>query len=116
MRIPANRRDRIGPERVNFSRGHWRSEDRGGAVRSAGWWESVTITWSPTPAPERRPAVLHRALAAAVDLMAPALADLMAEAARHALEQRYRGRRISSSPRRLLPPAARALPRPDRTA
>ena len=116
MRIPANRRDRIGPERVNFSRGHWRSEDRAGAIRSVGWWESVTVTWSPAPAPERRPAVLHRALAAAVDLMAPALADLMAEAARHALEQRYRGRRISSPPRRHLPPTARALPRPDRTA
>jgi hypothetical protein len=116
MRIPANRRDRIGPERVNLSRGHWRSEDRDGAVRSAGWWESVTITWSPPPAPERHSAVLHRALAAAVDLIAPALADLVAEATRHALEQRYRGRRISSSPRRLLPPAARALPRPDRTA
>jgi hypothetical protein len=36
----------------------------------------VTVTWSPAPAPDRRPAVLPRALAAATDMIAPVLADV----------------------------------------
>lgn len=38
------------------ARGH------GGCHPQRGWWESVTVTWSPAPAPDRRPAVLPRAL------------------------------------------------------
>ena len=36
--------------RVQFARGQWWREEDAGAIRSAGWWESVTITWSqPVP-------------------------------------------------------------------
>ena len=31
-----------------------------GAIRSAGWRESVTVTWLSTTTPERRPPLLHR--------------------------------------------------------
>ena len=57
-------------QQVHLSRGHWRREDAAGAIRSAGWWESVTVTWSPAPAPDRRPAMQRRALAAAGDMIA----------------------------------------------
>jgi hypothetical protein len=39
---------------VQFSRGHWRRED--GAIRSAGWWETVTVVASPGARPQSRPA------------------------------------------------------------
>jgi hypothetical protein len=118
MRISADRGDSLREEqRVQFARGGWRSEDSTSAVRAAGWWESVTVTWTPAPAPPgRRSVLLNRALAAAVDLIVPALADLAAAGAVRALERQYRGRRIPPSPRRYLPPAARAIPRSDRTA
>ncbi len=47
-----------------FRRGgrHWRPEEAVGIVRSAGWWQSVTVTWTPAPTPDRRPAVLDEAL------------------------------------------------------
>jgi len=92
---------------VQVSRGHWRREDSAGAIRSAGWWESVTVTWSPTPAPDRRPAVLQRALAAAADLIAPVLADIAVTSTRRLLQRRHR----------VLPVASlrRQLPRSDRT-
>jgi hypothetical protein len=63
-------------QQVQLSRGHWRREDAADAIRSAGWWESVTVTWSSAPAPDHRPAVLPRALAAATDMIAPVLADV----------------------------------------
>lgn len=39
-------RDSHGPwqQQVHLSRGHWRREDAAGAIRSAGWWESIAMT------------------------------------------------------------------------
>ena len=98
-------------QRVQMSRGHWRREEADGAIRSAGWWEAVTVTWSPAATPGHRPPLWHRALAAAVDTIAPSIAELVAAGARHLLE-RQRGPRVIVHPyRRQLPMAARALPR-----
>jgi len=47
-------------QHVQLSRGHWRREEGAGAIRSAGWRESVTVTWLSTTTPERRPPLLHR--------------------------------------------------------
>ena len=101
---------------VQLSGGHWRREEAAGAIRSAGWWESVTITWSPTPAPGRRPAVLQRALAAAAGVIAPLLADVAVASTRRMLDRRYRTRPVAFSPRRQLAPGTRELPRSERTA
>ena len=98
---------------MQFSRGHWRREE--GAVRSAGWWESVTVTWSPGPAPGRSSAPLRRALAAAADAIAPAIVELAAATAVRVIERQRRSRPALASPRRRLPAMVRALPRPDRT-
>jgi len=38
-------------KRVQVARGYWRCQEQAGAVRSAGWWESATVTWSPAAAP-----------------------------------------------------------------
>jgi len=73
-------------QQMQLSRGHWRREEAAGAIRSAGRWESVTITWSPEPAPGRRPAVLQRALAAATDVIAPLLADVAVASTRRMLD------------------------------
>ena len=101
---------------VQLSRGHWRREDAAGAIRSAGWWESVTVTWSPAPAPDRRPAVLQRALAAAADMIAPVLADAAVTSTRRLLQRRYHGLPVASRRRQqLLGSAAREPPRSDRT-
>jgi hypothetical protein len=100
---------------VQLSRGHWRREDAAGATRSAGWWESVTVTWSLAPAPDRRPAVLQRALAAAADMIAPVLADAAVTSTRRLLQRRYHGRLVASLLRRQLVSAARELPRSDRS-
>jgi hypothetical protein len=89
---------------VQLSRGHWRREDAAGAVRSAGWWESVTVTWSPAPAPDRRPAV-QRALVTAADMIVPVLADVAVTSARRLL-QRRRYRPVVASLRRPQLPAA----------
>ena len=98
-------------QRVQLSRGHWRREEADGAIRSAGWWETVTVTWSPTATPGRPPPLWQRALAATMDTIAPSVAELVAARARHLLE-RQRGRRVVvHSSRRQLPGAARALPR-----
>src|SRR6266699_5746858 len=98
-------------QRVQLSRGHWRREEADGAIRSAGWWEAVTVTWSPAAAPGHRPPLWHRALAAAVDTIAPSIAELVAASARHLLERQRGPRVIVRSSRRQLPTAARALPR-----
>jgi hypothetical protein len=104
---------RLGLEqRVQLSRGHWRRDEADGAIRSAGWWEAVTVTWSPAAAPGRRPRLWHRALAAAVDTIAPSVAELVAASARHLLERQRGTRVVVHSSRRQLPGAARALPRP----
>ena len=103
-------------QQVQLSRGHWRRDDAAGAIRSAGWWESVTVTWSLAPAPDRRPAVLQRALAAAADMIAPVLADAAVTSTRRLLQRRYQGRLAASLLRRqLLVSAARELPPSDRT-
>jgi hypothetical protein len=102
--------------RVQLSRGQWSRYEQAGAIRSAGWWESVTVTWSPTAPPEHPPPLLRRALAAAFDTTAPLIAEALAAGARRLLEHRPRGRtEIATSRRRQLPTAARALPRPDQT-
>jgi hypothetical protein len=110
--------DSQGPwqHQVQLARGHWRREDAAGAIRSAGWWESVTVTWSPAPAPDRRPAVLQRALAAAADMIAPVLADVAVTTTRRLLQRRHRVLPVASLLRRQLVSAARELPRSDRTA
>jgi hypothetical protein len=100
-------------QRVQFSRGHWRYEAEAGAIRSAGWWESVTVTCSPAATPEQRPPLWHRALAVAVDAIAPSVAELVAASARHLLERRRGTRTAFPSSWRQLPAAARALPRSD---
>jgi hypothetical protein len=102
-------------QQVQLSRGQWRRDDAAGAVRSAGWWESVTVTWSLAPAPDRRPAVLQRALAAAADMIAPVLADAAVTSTRRLLQRRYQGRLAASLLRRQLVSAARELPPSDRT-
>ena len=99
-------------QQVQLSRGHWRRENAAGAIRSAGWWESVTVTWSPAPAPGRRPALLQRALSAAADMIAPVLVDVAAAGARRLLERRHRVYPVASV-RRQLASAARELPRSD---
>jgi hypothetical protein len=103
-------------QQVQLSRGHWRREDAAGALRSAGWWESVTVTWSPAPAPDRRPAVLQRALATAADMIVPVLADVAVTGARRLLQHRHHRSLVASLLRRQLVAAGRELPRSDRTA
>jgi hypothetical protein len=103
------------PQQVQLSRGHWRREDAAGAITSAGWWESVTMTWSPAPAPGRRPAVLPRVVSAAADMIAPVLAEIAVTSTRRLLQRRDRRRLVASLLRRQPAPAARALPRSGRT-
>lgn len=102
-------------QQVQLSRGQWRREDAAGAIRSAGWWESVTVTWSPAPAPDRRPAGLRRALAAAADMIAPVLADVAVTSTRRLLQRRNHRLLIASLFRRPLVSADRELPRSART-
>ncbi len=101
-------------QRVQLARGHWRRAERAGAIRSTGWWESVTVTLSPAPTPGRRSPLLHRALVAASEAIAPPLADLVAATARRVLERHYGPRAATPSLRRKLPTATRALPAPAR--
>jgi hypothetical protein len=102
--------------RVQFARGHWQRIEGAGAI-SAGWWESVTVTWSPAATPERRPALLRQAAAAAADALVPAIIEAAAFGARRLLERRADTRPAlpASRPRRVLSAVARELPRPDRT-
>jgi hypothetical protein len=102
------------PRQVQLSRGHWQREDAAGAIRSAGWWESVTVTWSPAPAPDRRPAVLLRALTAAAGMIAPVLADVAVTSTRRLLQRRDHRRLVASLLRRPPVSAGRELPRAGR--
>ncbi len=98
------------PQQVQLSRGHWRREDAAGAISSAGRWESVTVTWSPAPAPDRRPAILARTLAAAADMIIPVLAEVAVTSTRRLLQRRDH-RRLAVSLLRQPVPADRELPR-----
>jgi hypothetical protein len=98
-------------QQVQLSRGHWRRQDAAGATRSAGWWESVTVTWSPAPAPDRRPAMLE----AAAGVIAPVLADAAVTGARRLLQRRKHQLLVASLLRRQLASPARELPRSDPT-
>jgi hypothetical protein len=110
-------RDSQGPwqQQVQLSRGHWRRADAAGAIRSAGWWESVTVTWPPAPAPARRPAMLQRTLEAAAGMIAPVLADVAVTSARRLLQRRNHRQVVASLLRRQPAPAARQRPRSDQT-
>lgn len=99
-------------QRVQLSRGQWRRDEANGAIRSAGWWEAVTVTWSPAAVPGPRPRLWHRVLVAAVDAIAPSAAEFAAASARHLLDRRRGPHVVVRSSRRQLPRAARALPGP----
>ena len=101
-------------QQVQLSRGHWRREDAAGAISSAGWWESVTVTWSAAPAPDRRPAIVPRALAAVAGMMAPVLAEVAVASTRRLLQRRDHRRLVGSLLRRQPVSADRALPRSGR--
>ncbi len=101
---------RLRQQQVQLSRGRWRHQDASGAIRSAGWWESVTVTWSPAPAPDRRPAVLRRTLEAAAGMIAPVLADAAVTSARRLLHRRSHRLLVASLLRRQPVSAARELP------
>jgi hypothetical protein len=101
---------RLWQQQVQLSRGHWRLQDAPGAIRSAGWWESVTVTWSPAPAPDRRPAVLRRTLEAAAGMIAPVLAAAAVTSARRLLRRRSHRLLVASLLRRQPVSAARELP------
>ena len=100
---------------VQLSRGHWRREGAAGAISSAGWWESVTVTWSPAPAPDRHPAILPRVVSAAADMIAPALAAIAVTSTRRLLQRRDHRRLVASLLWRQPVPAGRELPRSGRT-
>ena len=68
-------------ERVQVARWHWRRDEQTGGIRSAGWWESVTVTWTPAATPPSRCPWLHRALATAVETLGPPAAELVAATA-----------------------------------
>ena len=102
-------------QQVQLSRGRWRRQDAAGAICSVGGWESVTVTWSPAPAPDRCPAVLPRALAAAADMIAPVLADIAIISIRRLAQRGHRVLPVVSVPRRRqLVSAPRELPPPNR--
>jgi len=103
-------------QQVQLSRGRWRRQDAAGAIRSTGWWESVTVTWSPAPAPDRRLAVLRRTLEAAADVIAPVLAGAAVTGARRLLQHRNHRLLVASLLRRQQRASpARELRRSDRT-
>jgi len=99
--------------RPDLSRGHWRREDPA-APSAAGWQESVTVTWSPVSAPDRRAAVLARALAAAADMITPIPADVAITGIRRLVQQGHRGL-LPASVLGRQPVSPRQLPRPDRS-
>lgn len=112
--VPGDNRE-LWQQQVQLTRGHWRREDAAGAIRSARWWESMTVTWSPAPAPARRPAALQRALASAADMMASVLADVAVTSARRVLQRQHHRRVAGSLLRPRLVFAAREPPRSGRT-
>jgi len=107
----------LSPEpRVQLSRGHWQRQEREGAIRSAGWWESVTVTWSSAATPEDRPPpLLRRALAAAFHTIAPSIVELAAAGTRRLLARQHGTRTAFPSARRQLRTVARELPRSEQS-
>jgi hypothetical protein len=100
-------------QRIQFSRGHWRREEAAGAIRSAGSWESVTVTWSPVEsgtARGRRPGLLRQALSTAAETIVPAIAEAVASRAVRSIDRRA----LVRGTRRILPAGPRALPRSER--
>lgn len=101
-------------EHVQVARGHWRRDEQAGAIRSAGWWESVTVTWTSAATPPGRSPWPRRALATALETLGPPAAELMAATAWRLLDCTHGTRAAVLSPRRRqLPGAIGALPRPD---
>jgi hypothetical protein len=106
--------------RVEFSRGYWQREEQASAARSAGWWEAVTVTWSPAATPvgdtgrraATRSPLLGRALATMVDTIGPPVAELVAAGTLRLLDRWREARAVGPSGRRQLPAPARALSRP----
>jgi hypothetical protein len=107
---PAGQRARLAP-RVELARGHWHREEAGGSVRTAGWWESVTVTWpAPAPDPARAHPLLRHAAVTAIDAMAPVLAGLAAAGAQRLITSRFRPAGIGGGASAVRAAAARALP------
>ena len=99
------------------------------AVQLAGYWRCQDAVSYPqrgmvgigyrdlvarAPAPDRRPAMLQRTLEAAAGMIAPVLADAAVTSARRLLQSRNHWLPVASLGRQLAP-AARELPRSDRT-
>src|SRR5689334_15939362 len=103
------------PPQVQLSRGHWRREDAAGVITSAGWWESVTVTWPPAPVPGRRPAIRRLVEPAVAGVIAPVLAEIAVTGTRRLLRRRDHRRLVASLLRRQPVPAGRELPRSGRT-
>ena len=59
--------------------------------------------------------MLQRALAAAADVIAPVLADVVVAGTRRVLDRRHRAHPVTSCVRRQLASAVRELPRSERT-
>ena len=95
---------------VQIARGQWRREEQGGAVRSAGWWESVTVTLSPSATSSRPASLLRRALGSAVDVIVPSIAEAAAASAWQFLDRRRMPRAALAPLQRRLIAGARALP------
>jgi hypothetical protein len=100
-------------QHVQFARGHWRREEHAGAIRSAGWWESVTVTWRPAATRPRRSPLLAHALATAWETIGPLATELAVAAASRLLDRRHRPPAPAPPPHRRLHGAMRALPHPD---
>ena len=101
---------------VQLSRGRWTRDEQAGAIRSAGWRESVTVTWSPAAPPQHPPRSCAARWRPHSTRPAPLIAEVLAASTRRLLEHQPRGRmETAASRRRQLPTAARALPpvRPD---
>jgi hypothetical protein len=106
-------RGRWPEQQVQFARGHWRREEQAGAIRSAGWWESVTVTWRPAATPPSRSRLLAQALATAWETIGPLATELAVATASRLLDRRHRTPAVAPPPHQRLRRAIRALPHPD---
>jgi hypothetical protein len=97
-------------QQVQLLREHRRHEETLGVIRSASWRESVTITWTPTPASKPRPTSLQRTLATAVEMIAPWLADIALVNVRRFVEGQHNTHAVRGVAGRRLPPSPKGLP------